>query len=140
MATKRGLPTTREELVLMLINRKQPRAVDLDGECTYSHSSNGGCAIGVAVTTGVAEFLQLGSDQLISIKEGLLGVPKRLLSMGVVFLEDLQAIHDEDECWWESEKATIGSNGLIWNEDGVKHINKLILNHNLKLEKIELVE
>ena len=139
MATKRGLPTTREELVLMLINRKQPQSVDSDLNCTYSHNFNGGCAIGVALTKKVAEFLQQG-DQFISIGEVLLKAPKRLSSMGVDFLSDLQSVHDSDRFWWDCEEGEIGRNGLVWNKKGVKNINKLILNHNLKLEKIELVE
>jgi hypothetical protein len=134
MATKTGLPTTKEELVQMLIDRKKPQAVDSDQNCTYSHSSNGGCAIGVAVTKGVAENLESFGNS--TFEQTLARAPKRLSNMGRSFLGDLQNIHDVNENWWDSEKATIGSNELVWNDLGVGMINSLIKRHEINIKEI----
>ena len=132
MATKTGLPETREELVQMLINRKQPRAADLDDDCTYSHSCNGGCAIGVALKKTDAEFLESNSD--LQFDELILKTPKRLLNMGSDFLGNLQIIHDVKFHWWDHEKATIGYNGLVWSNKGVLRIKKLIKTYKLNIK------
>jgi hypothetical protein len=143
MATKTGLPTTREELVLMLINRKQPQARGT-GACTYLHSINGGCAIGVAVSAATATKMEgKGNIAISKIIENRI-LPSRLEVMGIRFLETLQGIHDYKMNFWSTKNANteaeIGSNGLIWNEDGVKEINHLIRTYDLKLEKIESLE
>ena len=132
MATKTGLPETREELVQMLINRKRPQAVDSDGSCTYSHSCNGGCAIGVALKKTDAEFLE--SNSKIEFDEIILKAPKRLSNMGLGFLEGLQMIHDLEFHWWNHEKATIGHNGLVWSYPGVLSIKKLIKTYKLNIK------
>ena len=132
MATKTGLPETREELVQMLINRKQPRAVDSSDDCTYSHSCNGGCAIGVALKKTDAELLE--SDSNIQFDELILKAPKRLSNMGSDFLGDLQIIHDVEFNWWDHEKATIGSNELVWSNEGVLKIKKLIKTYKLNIK------
>jgi hypothetical protein len=132
MATKTGLPETREELVQMLINRKQPQAVDSDGNCTYSHGFSGGCAIGVALKKGGAEFLE--SNSSLQFDELILKTPKRLSNMGLDFLGDLQNIHDVEFNWWDHEKATIGSNGLVWSNEGVLRIKKLIKTYKLNIK------
>ena len=118
MATKTGLPETREELVQMLINRKQPRAADLDDDCTYSHSCNGGCAIGVALKKTDAEFLE---SNIVSEFDELI-------------LHVLQVIHDTELHWWDHEKATIGYNGLVWSNKGVLRIKKLIKTYKLNIK------
>ena len=132
MATKTGLPETREELVQMLINRKQPRAVDSSDACTYSHSCNGGCAIGVALKKTDAELL--ASDFVSNFDELILKTPKRLSNMGVEFLYGLQSIHDTCRNWWDHEKATIGSNELVWSNEGVLRIKKLIKTYKLNIK------
>tara|TARA_R110002167_G_C12522887_1_gene638362 strand:+ start:157 stop:558 length:402 start_codon:yes stop_codon:yes gene_type:complete len=132
MATKTGLPETREELVQMLINRKQPQAVDSDDNCTYSHSCSGGCAIGVALKKGGAEFLESNSN--LQFDELILKTPKRLSNMGLGFLGDLQMIHDVEFHWWDYKKATIGRNGLVWSNEGVFRIKELIKTYKLNIK------
>jgi hypothetical protein len=138
MATKTGLPTTKEELVQMLIDRKQPRAVRESGTCTYLHSENGGCAIGMAVTEASAIKMEGLSGCTINtaIREGL--APKRLTKMGKGFLKDLQEIHDEVDNWFNSKTAKLGGNGLVWDEEGVSHINNLITKYKLNIKELEV--
>jgi hypothetical protein len=134
MATKTGLPETREELVQMLINRKQPQAVDSNESCTYSHNYNGGCAIGVALKKGIAELLESNSNSNIDFDKLILKAPKRLSSMGSDFLADLQVIHDVSNSWWDYKKAIIGSNGLVWSDEGVLRIKNLIKTYKLNIK------
>jgi hypothetical protein len=137
MATKTGLPETREELVQMLIDRKKPQAVRASsGTCTYLHSKNGGCAIGVAVTEATAIKMEGFSGCSIGVAMNSIFVPKRLTKMGRYFLGVLQTIHDVNENWWDSKKATIGSNGLVWNDLGVGRINGLIKEYEINIKEI----
>jgi hypothetical protein len=137
MATKTGLPTTREELVQMLINRKTPQARRTpNGICTYLHSANGGCAVGMAVSSATA--IRMEGKRGCSIGEAIDNktVPKRLSIFGEDFLLRVQTIHDNHETWWGLESAKIGSNGLIWNKTGVHMINEIIKEYGLTMGTI----
>tara|TARA_R110000822_G_scaffold27129_1_gene81255 strand:+ start:572 stop:976 length:405 start_codon:yes stop_codon:yes gene_type:complete len=133
MATKTGLPETREELVQILIDRKQPMSLVEKDCCSYLHSSNGGCAIGVAVTKSTAIKLEI-TNSCITYKSMLKILPKRLSSMGSDFLSDVQEIHDNEDNWWNYCTAKIGENGLIWNDEGVGEIKKVIEKYKLDLK------
>jgi hypothetical protein len=134
MATKTGLPTTREELVQMLIDRKAPQARrEAKGMCTYLHSENGGCAIGVAVSSATAIRMEGKKGCAINQAIGNKTLPKRLSKLGEKFLVEVQNIHDEDVNWWDEKKGTNGSNGLVWSKNGVDEINKMITNYDVEL-------
>jgi hypothetical protein len=138
MATKTGLPTTREELVQTLIDRRNPQAKRADGggKCTYLHSRNGGCIVGGAVSSATAIRMEgangCGISQTIDNKT----LPKRLVKLGEGFLVEVQYVHDDITNWWDFKIANIGSNGLVWNKRGVDEINKIINDYDLTMGTI----
>ena len=54
--------------------------------------------------------------------------------MGVEFLHGLRSIHDTKFHWWDHKKATIGSNELVWSNEGVLKIKKLIKTYKLNIK------
>lgn len=92
--TKKKYSQTREELMLKLIHREQPRAYDYaKNNCVYDQNINGGCAIGCDIKPSLAKKL-IGFAFCVIDK-----LPKRLQKMGKDFLEDIQIIHDLRKHW-----------------------------------------
>ena len=137
---------TKEELLLSLINRQTPRAVqgkEINTMCTYSHSINGGCAIGCQVKKSLAKTLDNHgalafdeNDDEGSYSEVFYCLPKRLQKMGHEFLSLIQSTHDEQTNYINSETAEKGKDGLIWNARGKKEINNIISKFDLKIKKL----
>jgi hypothetical protein len=140
MATKTGLPTTKEEALLILLNRKTPQALTRNGEdefCTYSHSVNGGCAVGQMVTKNQAEIMECEGNVSVSTACMRGHLPKRLSKLGLEFLVELQNVHDRNSYWNDSQTGRL-INNKVWNTDGLDAINKIILDYRLDLPLIKL--
>ena len=137
MATKTGLPTTREEVLEILINRKTPQATTEEG-CTYLHEHNGGCAIGQCVSKKTAIRMEGDGNTAVSDTYNQKTLPKRLRELGVDFLEDLQGVHDCDNTWNDHDTALLGEDGLVWSEVGKKEINEIIQDYNLSTPKFNI--
>jgi uncharacterized protein YqkB len=73
--------------------------------CTYSHSVNGGCAIGYQMTSEEAENLTGGSI-ITLIDNG--EVPVYISRYGRHFLQDLQALHDINYNWDDTGLSEYG--------------------------------
>lgn len=129
---------TREELLLSLIHRKEPRAVnDRGGACTYRHSHYGGCAIGCQVRPSTARRLESPGGPINTSGLHLI-LPKRMQMMGKSFLRDIQKIHDDSSGWVGSVEGEKGPDGLVWNSHGKKKINGLIKRYELDVELLKI--
>ena len=138
MATKTGLPTTREEVLQLLIDRKTPRAFnDKDKACSYLRSFNGGCAIGQCVTKAQAIKMEGSLSQPVSAIKRNGTLPKRLANLdGDYFLNIVQSIHDNRVNWIDADTAELGEDGLVWNLKGKKLINGVIRKFNLQINTL----
>ena len=138
VSSKKKYSQTREELVLKLINRKEPQAVKktkgkfATEPCVYNQDFNGGCAIGCDVRPSLSRSMPQGSVEYREVFDEL---PKRLRDMGSDFLHKVQRVHDNVENWNDTKSAKL-LNGLVWNELGVMRINQIIDKFELKIDKI----
>lgn len=141
MATKTGLPTTREEVLSILINRKTPQAINTNIDvCTYLHSFNGGCAIGQCLTEAQAIKVE-GDEGNISVHQAIQNktLPERLGKLGKGFLENVQSVHDGKTYWNDYLTAKTDEQGLVWNNSGREVINEIIKEYKLDLPLLELI-
>lgn len=131
---------TREDLLLSLIHREQPRAYNKNaGECDYSQKINGGCAIGCQIKEKLSYELEGGifiDDEDDSLDSVFNMLPKRMRDLGSKFLHYIQCIHDESNSWNDASTGEKGSDGLVWNQKGKDRINKLIKDFSLNLKAI----
>lgn len=84
-----------------------PRAVDSNGSCVYSHSVNGGCAIGRKISKDLAyRFDYMGAEVsynfTVSDERIFNLLPLELSMLGVNFLQDCQYLHDNENSWDEN--------------------------------------
>lgn len=124
----------REDLVKVLINRKTPRAYNIEkGYCVYDHNVNGGCAIGCVLDKDLAE--SLGGDSVLN-DTVLVKLPDNIIRLGDLFLSDIQVIHDDENNWIEPNEALL-KNDIVWSNEGIVRINNLIDNYGINLKKLK---
>ena len=129
--TDTGLPNTREEVLLVLLNRKEPQA--LVGEsCTYDHNVNGGCAIGQCLTSKQAR--NMPGYGLYDEKD-FNALPGRMKTLDQDFLWKIQKIHDYQINWFNYRTAEKDHDtGYVWNKGGLNQIRKIISEYNLNIK------
>lgn len=125
MNTKKS--QTREELLMNTIERfNSDNRAEVNDIGQYCTKNGRRCAIGIEVSLAKAKYLE-DSFKGSNAKGVLNELPKRLQKMGLLFLLDIQDLHD-DEDYWDEE-------GL--SESGKTNANKIIKKHNLKLDPIK---
>lgn len=75
-----------------------PRAVNSNGSCSYSHNLNGGCAIGRKLSPEKAELM---AEDYIQCSGNYEKLPMNLYLLGVCFLMLVQELHDNSYYWGE---------------------------------------
>lgn len=83
-----------------------PRAIDSNGRCVYSHSVNGGCAIGRKVSEDLAYLFdymeaEVGYNLTVSNKRIFNLLPLELSMLGSSFLKECQSLHDNN--YWDEK-------------------------------------
>lgn len=122
---------TKEEILLKLIERKEPMATAVLG-CTYDHGYNGGCAIGCLIES------ELAGDISGIVRDVIHKLPEPIAQHGVAFLSDLQFIHDGPNHWVNWKTAEPSTDGYVWNHKGIELINKMIRFYKLKLPLLKI--
>lgn len=90
-----------------------PRAIDSNDSCVYSHSVNGGCAIGRKVSKDLAyrfDYMgaEVGYNFTVSSKPVFDLLPLELSMLGDSFLQDCQYLHDNNNNWDKKELSPQG--------------------------------
>jgi hypothetical protein len=80
------------------------RAIDIMGDCVYSHKSNGGCAVGRLLSEELAEKISdLGQIEIVVDY-----LPPEIKELGIGFLEELQLLHDGISNWNDNGLSSKG--------------------------------
>lgn len=89
-------------------NRKNRAYNALIGTCVYDHSVNGGCAIGRKCSPKLASSL-LQKEPVMSAMI-FKRLPNKLKRLGRNFLQRVQALHDNTNCWGDEGLSYTGKN------------------------------
>lgn len=85
------------------------RAVNAENRCTYSHNTNGGCAIGRECSYELAEDLHMNYSSLAASSDEIFhSLPPHLQILGRRFLQSIQDFHDMDFYWTTNGPSVLG--------------------------------
>ena len=108
----------REFLDEMVIHfSANPRAIDPNGKYVYSHSVNGGCAIGRKVSADLANrFDCAGIETWLNLRVSDPRIfnllPIELSILGATFLQECQGLHDISVFWSQNGLSCCGKDQL----------------------------
>lgn len=111
------------------------RAVAPAGNCVYSHTIKGGCAIGREVTAALAEEMSKGGGPIYFEKLFFM-LPKRLQNLGKDFLRAVQILHDGAQYWNETG---LSPRGVTERDEIVQKFCKLT-EQQIVARRLELVK